>query len=157
MYFNWRIITLQYCDGFWYTSWINHRYACVPHPEPPSHLSLYPIPLSCCQAPTLGALLPVLNLHWSSILHTVICMFQCYSLKVSHSCFSHIVQKSVLYICVSFAALLLDRHYCLCKFHIYALIYSIGVSLSYLLHSIIGSSFIHLIRTDTNVFFFIAE
>ena len=29
--FNWRIITLQNCDGFCHTSvWIGHRYTCVP-------------------------------------------------------------------------------------------------------------------------------
>ena len=37
------------------------------------------------------------------------------------------------------------------------LIYCIGVFLSDLLHCIIGSSFIHLIRTDSNVFFLMAE
>ena len=37
-------------------------------------------------------------------------------------------------------------HYHLSKFHIYALVYCIGVFLS-------GSSFIHLIRTDSNVSF----
>ena len=45
-YFNWKIITLQYCDGFCHT-WtrIGHRYTCIPpswtplpHPSPP-HLS----------------------------------------------------------------------------------------------------------------------
>ena len=31
IYFNWRIIILQYCDGFCRTStWIGHRYTCVP-------------------------------------------------------------------------------------------------------------------------------
>jgi len=31
MYFNWRIITSQSCDGFCHTStWICHRYTCVP-------------------------------------------------------------------------------------------------------------------------------
>ena len=31
IYFNWRIITLQNCDGFCHTSvWIGHRYTCVP-------------------------------------------------------------------------------------------------------------------------------
>ena len=40
--------------------------------------------------------------------------------------------------------------------HIYALVYCIGVFLSGLLHSIISSSFIHLIRTDSNVFFLMA-
>ena len=51
--------------------------------------------------------------------------------------------------------------YChhLSKFHIHALVYCTGVFLSGLLHSfcIIGSNFIHLIRTDSNVFFLMAE
>ena len=50
------------------------------HPETPSHLPPHPIPLGCPRAPALGALLHALNLHWSSILHMVIYMFQCYSL-----------------------------------------------------------------------------
>ena len=48
-------------------------------------------------------------------------------------------------------------HYHLSKFHIYALVYCIGGFLSGLPHSIIGSSFIHLIRTDLNVLFLMAE
>ena len=47
-------------------------------------------------------------------------------------------------------------HYHLSKFHIYALVYCIGVFLSGLLHSIISSSFIHLIRTDSDVLFLMA-
>ena len=50
-------------------------------------------------------------------------------------------------------------HYHLSKFHIYALVYCIGVFFFFWLTSlcIIGSSFIHLIRTDSNVFFSMAE
>ena len=44
-----------------------------------------------------------------------------------------------------------SHRYHLSKFHIYALVYCIGVFLSGLLHCIIGSSFIHLIRTDSKV------
>ena len=69
-FFNWGIISLQYCVGFSHTStWISHRYTygirkhshrytygihkyshkyTYPLPlEPPSHLLPYPIPLSC--------------------------------------------------------------------------------------------------------------
>ena len=53
-------------------------------PNPPSHLPSQPIPLDCPRAPGLSALLHALNLHWSSILHMVIYMFQCCSLKSSH-------------------------------------------------------------------------
>ena len=59
-------------------------YMGTPHPEPPSHFPTYPIPLGCPRAPALGALLCASNLHWSSILHMVIYMFHCYSLKSSH-------------------------------------------------------------------------
>ena len=55
-----------------------------PRPEPHSHFPLYPIPLGCPRAPALSALLHASNLHWPSISHMVIYMFQCYSLKSSH-------------------------------------------------------------------------
>ena len=43
--------------------------------------------------------------------------------------------------------------YHLSKFHIYVLVYCIGI----FLFCIIASSFIHLIRTDSNIFFLMAE
>ena len=69
IYFNWRLITLQYCGGFHHTStWIGHGCTGVPpHPEPPSHLPPHPIPLGCPRAPALSALLHASNLHWSFI------------------------------------------------------------------------------------------
>ena len=37
---------LQYCSGFCHTlTWISHGFTCIPHPNPPSHLPLYPTPL----------------------------------------------------------------------------------------------------------------
>ena len=63
-YFNWRLISLQYCSGFCHTlTWISYGCTCVPHPDP--HAS---------------------NLDWWSSLHMIIYMFQCYSLKSSHPC-----------------------------------------------------------------------
>ena len=51
-FFSWRLITLQYCSGFCHTlTWISHGFTCVPHPEPPSHLPLHPIPLGLPSAP----------------------------------------------------------------------------------------------------------
>ena len=55
-----------------------------PHPEPPSHLLPYSIPLGCPRAQAFGALLHSLNTHLSSILHMAMYIFQCYSLKSSH-------------------------------------------------------------------------
>ena len=102
IYFNWRIITLQYC-GFCHTlTSISHRCTCVPpsgNPLPPSH----PILLGCPRAPALRALLHASNLNLSSISHMVIYMFQCASLKSSHP---HLLPHSPkVYICVPFAAL----------------------------------------------------
>ena len=46
IFISWRLITLQYCGGFCHTlTWISHGFTCIPHPDPPSHLPLHPIPL----------------------------------------------------------------------------------------------------------------
>ena len=46
IFISWRLITLQYCSGFCHTlTWISHGFTCIPHPDPPSHLPLHPIPL----------------------------------------------------------------------------------------------------------------
>ena len=59
---------------------VSHR------PESPSSLPPHPISLGCPRALALSAVLHALNLHWSSISHMVIYMFQCYSLISSHPC-----------------------------------------------------------------------
>ena len=52
IFISWRLIILQYCSGFCHTlTWISHGFTCIPHPNPPSHPSLYPIPLSLPSAP----------------------------------------------------------------------------------------------------------
>ena len=52
IFISWRLITLQYCSGFCHTlTWISHGFTCIPHPDPPSHLSLHPIPLGLPSAP----------------------------------------------------------------------------------------------------------
>ena len=87
VYFNWRLITLQYCGGFCHAlTWISHGCTCIPRPDPASHLSSHPIPLGFPSAPALSALFHASNLDWCSISHMVIYMFQCYSLRSSHSC-----------------------------------------------------------------------
>ena len=66
-----------------------------PYPEPPSHLPPHPI------SPGLSALLHASNLHWSSIFHTIIYMFQRYSLKSSHTClFSQSPRVCSLHLCL---------------------------------------------------------
>ena len=40
------------CGGFCHTSkWNSHGFTCVPHPNPPSHLPLHPLPLGFPSAP----------------------------------------------------------------------------------------------------------
>ena len=52
IYFIRRLISLQYCSGFCHTlTWISHGFTYIPHPNPPSHLALYPIPLGLPSAP----------------------------------------------------------------------------------------------------------
>ena len=54
IFISWRLITLQYCSGLCHTlTWISHGFTCIPHPDPPSHLFLYPVPLSLPSAPTI--------------------------------------------------------------------------------------------------------
>ena len=52
LFISWSLITLQYCSGFCHTlTWISHGFTCIPHPNPPSHLSRYPITLNLPSAP----------------------------------------------------------------------------------------------------------
>ena len=57
----------------------------TPRPEPLSDLPPHSILLGCLSVLALSALFHALNLDWSSVSHMVIYMFQCYSLKSSHS------------------------------------------------------------------------
>jgi len=137
-YFNWRLITLQYCGGFCHTfTWISHGCTCVPHPDSPSHLPPHPNPQDHPSAPALSTLSHALNLGWWSIWHMIIYMFQCYSFKSSHPCLlpqSPKVCSLHLYLFCCLTYKVIVNH--LSKFHIYALIYCIGIFLSDLLRSV---------------------
>ena len=101
-----RLITLQYCTGFCHTlTWINHGYTCIPLPNPPSHLPLYPIPLGLPSAP--GPSTCLMHPTWAGDLFhpRLYTCFNAVLLKHPTLAFSHRVQKSVLYICVSFSVL----------------------------------------------------
>ena len=111
-----------------------------PHPEPPPTF-LSTLSLGCPRALTLGAVLHASNSHLSTILLTVMYMFQCYSPKSSHPLLP--LSPKVHYVCVSFAARMQDHWYNLSKFHVYVLVYSICLALSDLHHSVkqaLGSS-----------------
>ena len=134
------------------------RCTCVPHPEPPSLLPPRTIPLGRLSAPAPSIQCHASNLDWRSISHMIIYMFQCHSPKPFHLALSHRVQKTVLYICVSSAVS--HTGLSLPSFKIpYICVSILHWCFSFRLTSlcIIGSSFIHLIRTDSNVFFLMAE
>ena len=85
IYFNLRLLTLQYCSGFCRTlTWIRHRCICVPHPEPPSLFPPHAIPLGHPSAPAPSTLSHASNLDWWPISCMVIYMFQCHSPKSSY-------------------------------------------------------------------------
>ena len=129
-----------------------------PHREPPSHLPPHLIPLDHPTAPALSTLYHASNLDWQFISHMIIYMFQCRSPNSSHP---HPLTESKRLFYTSVSLLLSHiqgyRHR-LPKFHIYVLVYFIGYFSSWLTSlCIMGSSFIHLIRTDSNEFFLMAE
>ena len=103
-------------------------YMCSPS-WTPSQLLPHPIPQGHPSAPALSALINALNLDWRSVSHMIIYIFQCYSLKSSHPRILPLSPKD----CSIHLSLLLSRiqgcHYHLSKFHIYALVYCIGVFL----------------------------
>ena len=97
IYFNWRLVTLQYGDGFWHTlRWISHGCTCVSSSWNPSSLPPHPIPLGCPSALAFSTLFHASNLDWSSISHVVNAILSNHPTLT----FSHRVLKYVLYICV---------------------------------------------------------
>ena len=128
-------------------SWIPFPPPSPSHPSGLSQCTSFERPVSCIK---LGLVIYFTygNIHVSMLFSQIT--------PPSHS---PTESKSLFFISVS---LLLShiqgRHYRLSKFHIYALIHYIGALLLWLTSlCIIGSSFIQLIRMDSNAFFLIAE
>ena len=100
----WKLITLQYCIGF-AIHW--HDSATGVHMFPilnlPPHLPPHPIPLGHPSAPAPSTLSHELNLDWRFVSHTVNTCFNAILPNHPTLGLSHRVQKTVLYICVSFA------------------------------------------------------
>ena len=97
--------------------------------NPSSHVSPHPIPQCPPRTPALNTLFHASNLDWRSISRMIIYMFQCHSPKSPHPHPVPQSPKTVLYICVSFLSRIQGYHYHLSKFHIYALVFCIGVFL----------------------------
>ena len=117
-------------------TWICQGCTCVLHPEAPSHLPSHPIPVSHPSAPAPSTLYHASNLDWRSFSHTIIYMFQCHSPKPSNP-LPLPQSPKVFYTSVSLLLFRIQGYcYHLSKFHIYALVYSIDVFLSDLLHSV---------------------
>ena len=143
---------------YWFchtSTWIRHRYTCVPHPEPSSLLPPRIIPLGHPSAPAPSIQYRALNLDWWFISYMMVYMFQCQSPKSSHP---HPLPQSSKDCFI---------HQCLFCCLVHRVIVTIFLNSIYMLYwcfsfwltslCIIGSSFIHLIRTDSNVFFLMAE
>ena len=118
-------------------TWICHGCTCVPHPEPLSYLPPHPIPpgSSQCTSPE----------------HPVSCIKPGLAIRFTYDnlhvsmLFSHIIpplpslteSKILFYTSMSLLLSYIQGYrYHLSKFHIYALVYCIGVFLSDLLHSV---------------------
>ena len=90
-----------------------HRYTCVPPPEPSSLLPPHTIPLGRPSAPAPSIQDHALSLDWRLVSYMILynIMFQYYMLQYFNAILpnlptlslSHRVQKTVLYISVSFA------------------------------------------------------
>ena len=152
MDFNYFTILYWFCHT---STCICHRYTRVPHPEPP--LPPRTITLGRSIAPTPSIQYHASNLDCRFISYMILYMLQCHSPKSFHS-LPLPESKRLFYISVS---LLLShmQGYCyhLSKFHIYVSILYWCFSFWLTSLCIIGSSFIHFIRTDSNVFFSMAE
>ena len=132
---------------------------CYPVPNPPCTSLPIPSLWVVLGAPALSALFHVSNLDWWSISHMVTYMFQCYSLKSSYPRLllqSPKVCSLYLYLfcCLAYRVIIT-----IFLNSIYICVNILYWSFSFWLTSlcIIGSSFIHLIRTDLNAFFLMAE
>ena len=86
IYFNWRLITLQYCSGFaiyQHESTMGVHVFPILNP-PPTSLPPYTIPLGHPSALAPSTLSHATNLDWWFVSHMIIYMFQCDSPKSSH-------------------------------------------------------------------------
>ena len=137
IYFNWRLITLQYCIGF-----------AIHQHESTTGIHVFPIlnpPPSCLPIPSLWVVPVHQPKHPVSCIEPGLVIHFIYDIIHVSMPFSQIIppfpspteSKRLFYTSVSLLLSLIQGYrYHLPKFHIYALVYCIGVFLSGLLHSV---------------------
>ena len=157
-FFNWRIIALQNLVVFCHTSTrIIHRSTHVPSLQ--TSLPSPTPPFSLWQSPCLSSLSHTANSHWLCFTHGILNFYVTVSIHLPlPPPLLPLVHRSVLYACFSTAALKINSSVPSLQ------IPYICVSVRYLYFSfwltslcMMGSSFVHLIRTDSNSFLFMAE
>ena len=143
---------------YWFchtSTWIHHGCTRVPNPEPPSHIPHSTIPLGCPSAPAPSILYPT---SWTCD-SFLIWYYTCFNaILPNHPPLPLPESKRLFYTSVSFAVS--HTRLSLPSFYIpYICVSILYWCFSFWLTSlcIIGSSFIHLIRTDSTVFFLMAE
>ena len=156
-FFNWRLITLQYCIG---SATHQHDSTTGVHVfpilnPPPTSLPVSSFRVIPVHQPQASCIEPGWATHF---IYDIVHISMPFSQIIPPSP-SPTESKTLFYTSVS---LLLSHiqgyRYHLSKFHIYALVLLYWCFSFWLISlCIIGSSFIHLIRTDSNVFFLMAE
>ena len=136
VYFNWRLITLQYCGGFcihWLESAMGVHVFPILKPPPSSFpipsLGGFPVYQDECPVSCIEVWLVI----YFAYSNTQVSMLISQIIPPSHST----TKSKVLFLYVSLLlSRICDHHNHLSKFHIYALIHCIDIFLSDLLHSV---------------------
>ena len=120
----WLIDWFYFTILYWFShtlTWIWHECTCVPHPESPSHLPPYLMPLGHPSVPAPSILYHASHLDWRFISHMIFYMFQCYTPISFRSCPLPQSPKDCL-IHLFLLSYIQGYHYHLSEFHIYALV-----------------------------------
>ena len=152
------LFLLYFTILYWFChtlTWIHHGCTCVPKQEPPSHLPPHNISLGHHRAPAPSMRYPALDIDWWSDSYMIVYMLQCHSPKSSHPLplpLSPKVRSThlCLFCCLAYRVVI-----AIFIISIYICVSILYWCFSFWLTSlcIIGSGFIHLIRTDSNAFF----